>query len=105
MNPAAPVDGVGAGVLQNILLTNPGFPNPSGYTTNSIDISGLAGQTVRLRFAEVDNQFFFTMGIDNVHLSAGTLTLPTSQPWALFLSVIALTMAGLFYARKFTAPS
>ncbi len=36
------------------------------------DLSAFAGQTVRLRFAEVDNQFFYQAGVDNVQL--------TSQP-------------------------
>ncbi len=100
MNPAAAVDDVGAGVLQNILITNPGFPNPSGYTTNSVDISAFAGQTVRLRFAETDNQGYFLMGVDDVHLSAAAPGLPSAKLWSLSVMVTAIALAGLFFVAR-----
>lgn len=59
-----------ADVLFNAFQTNPGDPLVSGYTTISADIGSLlvahAGETLRLRFAEVDNVFGFQMGLDNV---------------------------------------
>jgi hypothetical protein len=70
MTTASAVTDVGAGVLQNVFLTNPGDPLTSGYNTISVPLAPFAGQTVRLRFAEVDNQLFFNAGIDNVQLSA-----------------------------------
>jgi len=72
MDPAAPVDDVGAGVLQNIFVNSPTDPTFQPYTTLSADLSAFAGQTVRLRFAEVDNQSFFNMGVDNCSLMAVT---------------------------------
>lgn len=72
MDPLAPVDATGAGqVLQNILLTLPGDPgdsnNPTAaYATISAFVPG--GRTIRLRFAEVDNQFFFNFGVDDCSL-------------------------------------
>jgi len=46
----------------------------SGYRIFSVDLSDFAGQTVRLRFTEVDNQFFFQLGVDDVRLpSIGSL--------------------------------
>jgi hypothetical protein len=59
-------------VLLNVYQTKVGDPSVSGYTAQSNDLSSFlvshAGQTVRLRFAEVDNQFFFQFGIDDVSL-------------------------------------
>ncbi|MFQ5846380.1 MAG: hypothetical protein ACE5IQ_01760 [Candidatus Methylomirabilales bacterium] len=68
MDPAAPEDDVGAGVLQNIFLPQPGDPLVSGYQTMMVDLSTFAGRTVRLRFAEVDNQNFLHMGVDNIQI-------------------------------------
>ncbi len=68
MDPAAPIQDIGAGVIQNLFQTNPGDPLVSGYNTFVFDVSALAGQNVRLRFAEVDNQAVFNFGVDNVSL-------------------------------------
>ncbi len=63
-----------ADVLQNVFQTKPGDPLVSGYTTIVVDLSSLfaarGGQTLRLRFAEVDNVAPFQMGVDNVSLTA-----------------------------------
>ena len=60
-------------VLQNLYQSQPGDPLESGYTTVSVDVSAVmatyAGQTVRLRFAEVDS-LPLQMGIDNVNIAA-----------------------------------
>lgn len=69
MDPAAGDFDVGAGVLDNIYQTRPGDPLESGYTTVSHSLDAFAGQTIRLRFAEVDNQFYFNVGVDNVHVT------------------------------------
>ena len=69
MNIAAGIQDVGAGVLRNLYQTQPGDPPVmSGYNTFAFDLSQFAGQTVRLRFSEVDNQFFFQLGVDAVSL-------------------------------------
>lgn len=54
---------------------------PTQFTAN---LTPFAGQTVRLRVAEVDNQFFYQAGVDNVVLTsepilAGTPGLPYPQ--------------------------
>ena len=65
MNPAAPVDSVVVGdVLANIFQTNVGDPLVLDPTPISFDLSAFAGQTVRLRFAEVDNQGYFNAAVD-----------------------------------------
>jgi hypothetical protein len=76
MDPTAPVDDVGAGVLRNIFITAPGDPlvttapgDPQMtpvYRTIVADLSAFAGQRIRLRFAEVNNQLFLQMGVDKV---------------------------------------
>lgn len=85
---------VGAGVLANIYQTLPGDPLASGYSTISFDLSAFAGQTVRLRFAEADNQNFFQAGIDNVGILAAPTSVPVLGSWGLGLLMAALALAG-----------
>ena len=66
MDPLAPVDDVGAGVLMNVYISNPGDPLTSGYNNIVANLNAFAGQTIRLRFAEVDDQGVLHMGVDNV---------------------------------------
>lgn len=79
-----------ADVLATYFQTNPGDAVVEAYQSFSFDISALlaanAGQTLRLRFAEVDNQDIFNFGVDNVRLV--TVTVP--EPGSLALSVAAL---------------
>jgi hypothetical protein len=61
----------GAGVLQNLYIdASSGGPNP--YVAYSFDLTGLGAGTFQLRFGEVDNQFFFQQGVDDVSLVANT---------------------------------
>lgn len=62
---------VAADVIQNLFQTTASTPAMTGgYTNFNIDITaalqGREGQSVRLRFAEVDNVNFFNFGVDNV---------------------------------------
>jgi hypothetical protein len=73
MNPAAPTFSVAPGdVLANVFQTEVGDPVSLGPTRITVPLgsfSGLrCGTTVRVRFAEVDNQFFFNASVDNVHV-------------------------------------
>lgn len=98
---------VGTGdVLQAIYQTNAGSPLTSGYNNLSFDVSALLqarqGQTLRLRFAEVDNVSYLNLGVDNVDIVAGTAnanvpeTLPWFVQWAAFAGVL---LAGIAYQR------
>jgi hypothetical protein len=61
-----------ADVLMNVYQTHVGDPPISGYTTQTTDLSALLaahpGETLRLRFAEADNQSYFQFGVDQVAL-------------------------------------
>jgi len=62
---AGPQD-VGGGVLRTLFQTNVGDPLVSGYNSLAFNLSDFEGQDVQLRFSEVDNGFFFQMGVDDV---------------------------------------
>ncbi len=81
MNPLAPVDDVGAGVLANLFLTGAASPPSLGYTVLNANLTPFSGQTIRLRFAEVDNQLFFNAGVDAVSLQAEPLVPAVSSTW------------------------
>jgi hypothetical protein len=69
MNPAAPVDSVDpANILATLLATKTGDPSELGPTTFSADLTPFAGQTVRLRLAEVDNLAPLRAGVDAVSI-------------------------------------
>jgi len=78
MNTAAPLTDVGSGVLLNVYQTNPGDPPVTGYTIVTANLSAFAGQTVRLRFAAVDNDEVLEVGCANLQLRTPvpTLALP-----------------------------
>ena len=89
MNPAAPLTDVGAGVLLNVYQTKVGDPPVSGYSIVTANLAPFAGQTVRLRFAVVDNDEVLNAGIDNLQLGAPVpmLSLP-------MLIVLGVVLAG-----------
>ncbi|HET7038625.1 MAG TPA: hypothetical protein VFH97_01980 [Gemmatimonadales bacterium] len=68
VDPAAEVTDVGAGVLLNVYRTMPGDSLSSGYIELSANLTAFAGRTVRIRFAETDNQNFLHAGVDAVDL-------------------------------------
>lgn len=75
-----------ADILQNLFQTTVGSPLVTGYNAFTLDISPFisahAGETIRLRFAEVDNVNIFNFGVDAVSLdvvpapASGFLALP-----------------------------
>ncbi|HYW28535.1 MAG TPA: hypothetical protein VE824_01905 [Gaiellales bacterium] len=83
-----------ADVLATVFATEPGDPASLGPRQIHYDLSALAGQLVRLRITEVDNQFFFQVGVDNVTVSDGSSTA------AVPLSGAAASMTGSFDMSK-----
>ena len=86
-----------ADVLMNIYRTQPGDPLVSGYTMVTADLTALfashLGETLRLRFAEVDNVNFMNVGLDRV-----SLIIPEPSTFATILS--GLGMLGVIFARR-----
>jgi hypothetical protein len=71
VKPSAAATSVAAGdVLKNVFQTPVDGPMTLAPTPISVDLTPFAGQTVRLRFAEVDNQFYFQAAVDNVRLAS-----------------------------------
>ncbi len=68
---AGPFD-TGSGVIRNFYLTVDPGADPNAYTHYVFDITDdvAAGGLFQIRFAEVDNQLFFNMGVDNVSIDA-----------------------------------
>lgn len=80
MKPTAPILSVNpADVLATVFATKVGAREEMGPTQLTADLSPFAGQTVRLRFVEVDNQFFFNAGVDAV----GIASTPPSNAFSL----------------------
>ena len=87
-------------VLLNLYQTHVGDPLVSGYNTLNFDLTSLfsanVGQTLRLRFAEVDNLFTFQFGVDNVSLETSS-AVPVTEPISLLLlgtGLVRLVAAG-----------
>jgi hypothetical protein len=94
---ASPFDTAG-GVVANLYNDSTLFgPNP--YVHYSFDITAAVGGggTFQLRFAEVDNQFFFQQGVDNVSITASGGTVP--EPAG--ITLLGLGMGGVA-ALRFT---
>jgi hypothetical protein len=77
--------------LQNAFQTMVVDPPVSGYTHHTLDVTSLLNahlsETLRLRFAEVDNVFTFQLGMDNVALDVGaSQTVPEPASWVLMVT-------------------
>lgn len=78
----------GGGVIANFYLGADAGSNPNPWTSYTIDLTGLAvaGGTYQIRFAEVDNQGFFNMGVDNVSIAA----VPEPQTYLMLIAGLGL---------------
>jgi hypothetical protein len=104
MTTGSAITDMGAGVLANLYRTNAGDPAISGYNVVSADLSAYAGQTVRLRIAEVDNQGCISTGIDAVSIQSGAgigvTPVPTLSQYALLALAALLLVLGTAAARR-----
>lgn len=79
-----------ADIVQNLFSgADAGLGTTHPFTHYSFNLTGLAAGTYSVRFAEVDNQSNFTMGVDNVNLDA----VATPEP-----ATLALLGSGLLVA-------
>jgi hypothetical protein len=99
MDPNAPVDDVGAGVWMNIIEPAGDDPFETGYQRITADLSAFAGQTVRLRFSEVSNQFFMNMAIDEVRVWS-YVPIPVNHPLALLVLLLGTMFLAATTLRK-----
>ncbi|HEY6771403.1 MAG TPA: hypothetical protein VI035_03025 [Solirubrobacterales bacterium] len=115
LKPGAPIDSVASSdVLMTVFRTLAGDPQTLDPTQKTADLAPLAGQTVRIRLAEVDNQLFFNAGADAVSVTSngftigkatrnkkkGNARLPVTVPDA-----GTLTVSGKGVKTRFTAAS
>lgn len=91
---ADPFSVAAADILQTIYQTLPGDPLVSGYFTVSVDLTTLlaanSGQTLRLRFADVDNVFTFNAGVDDVAFTQSSTPVPEPATGIAGLALLAL---------------
>jgi hypothetical protein len=75
IKPSAPIDSVASGdILSGLFQTVTGDPTTLAPTLRTADLSSFAGQTVRLRFAEVDDQGVFHAATDAVTVKTNAFT-------------------------------
>ncbi len=69
MKPSAPLTSLEpSDILATVFQTKEGDPEVMAPTKLTVDLTPFAGQTVRLRFAEVDNRGFFNASVDAVSI-------------------------------------
>jgi hypothetical protein len=78
---------LGSSVLDNVF--DP-LANTTGYVFETFDITSAVGGggTFQLRFAEVDNQANFVLGVDGVSMVATPATVPEPGSWILLATVV-----------------
>jgi hypothetical protein len=96
----APVPGTdslattGGNVLQAIYSRDSIAGSQAQTDTAAVDISGLAGQTVRVRVMVSDLQGPVAIALDNVRLLQISRTVPALSPWAMLIMASLLTVAA-----------
>jgi hypothetical protein len=78
IKPTAPIETLSpSDILATVFATSTGGPPILGATNYTTDLSAFAGQTVRLRLAEVDNEGYFSAGADSVAVTSTPINIFT----------------------------
>lgn len=81
MRPSAPVTSVDpADILASVYQSHAGDPLTQTPSQITADLSAFAGQTVRIRIAEVDNQSNFSAALDDVRIDSAPIAAPAPVP-------------------------
>ncbi len=83
------------GVLANILPPVADAAPATDWNSLTFDLTPWAGESVRLAFRQVDNQFFFNAGIDNVSIASAPNAIPSVPEPSIIVGVIVLGLLGL----------
>ena len=75
---ADPFSVASSDILKSVFQTEPGDPATLDPTEVTVDLSAFAGQTVRLRFAAVDNEDYLNVGVDCVALASTAIPTTTT---------------------------
>lgn len=73
---AAPLTALPSDTLASFFKSNLGDPDTLGWTNGTLDLTSLAGQTVRVRFLVVNQNSYLLAGFDNVSLTSKDVTAP-----------------------------
>jgi hypothetical protein len=124
MRQGAPVDSVNpVDILATVFATKDGDPEELGPTLLTANLTPFGGQTVRLRFAEVDNRNVFFAGTDSISIQStppsnvfafsqptfnkknGSARLPVAVPGGGTLTIADIKASGRkrIKAKTFTA--
>jgi hypothetical protein len=84
---------LGSSVVDNVLTPSANSTNYAHYSFDLTNALG-GGGTFQIRFAEVDNQLFFNLGVDNISIQASPGVVPEPRSWGM-LAVILLGLGGM----------
>jgi hypothetical protein len=101
MTTGSAITDVGAGVLLNVYQTKVGDPAVAGYNIVTSDLTGFAGQTVRIRITEVDTNGCFSFGVDGVSINSAA-PIPTLSDWSLIGLGFAVLLIAFVAVRRRT---
>ncbi len=80
MQPGAPLTSLSpSDILTTVFATQTGDPTSLAPTLMTADLSAFAGQTVRLRIAQVDNEYYLNTGVDDVSIATGSQVATTTS--------------------------
>jgi hypothetical protein len=97
MDPLAVVDDTGVGVLQNLFITEAMDPVSFSYSAFTANLSAFSNQTVRLRFAEVNNQNFQNFAVDNCSIVSFAPARPVPSLSLFGICILVLSLLAFVY--------